>query len=153
MGMLGGGRVGAAGTEASTSVREAIVVDEGEGVRDRCGGGDKPVNWRLSETAEVAKLSSSSFSSTISSGMAMTGRSLAWYSSSGRSSTRNLRRDSGEMSLERLPSPALGFRSSSGVGDWPRSLREEELDLRLKSFRGEKVHPEAGDRDLAERLC
>lgn len=152
IGILGGGRVGTAGTEARMSVREAIV-NEGEGDKDRCGGGDKPVNWRFSDTAEVAKLSSSSFSSTISSGMAMTGRSLVWYSSSCRLSTRNLRRDSGEISLERLPSAALGFRSSSGVGDCPRSFKEEELVFRLKSFRGEKVQPEAGDRDLAERLC
>jgi hypothetical protein len=71
--------------------------------------------------------------------------------SSGASSTRNRRSDSGEMSRERLPSD-LRLLSSSGCGVWT-SLSEDELDLRLKSFRGENSQRELGEGDLAGRFC
>jgi hypothetical protein len=61
-----------------------------------------------------------------------------------------LRSDSGEISLDRLPSD-LTLRASSAR--WTGvSLSEDELDLRLKSFRGENLQAEDGDSDLAERL-
>lgn len=55
------------------------------------------------------------------------------------------------MSRERLPSD-LRLLSSSGCGVWT-SLSEDELDLRLKSFRGENNQRELGDGDLAGRFC
>jgi len=104
----------------------------------------------VSETAEVAKLSSSSISSTISSGIAIAGRSTGSGSSMGRGSwTKNLRSDSGEMSRDRLPSDLM-LRSSH---DWRSSVTsDDELGFRLKSLRGEKLQPEPGERDLADRL-
>jgi hypothetical protein len=98
---------------------------------DRVGGGERPVNCIDSDTADVAKLSSSSFSSTMSSGMSIVGRAVRvvlsswWWCSMaeeedeevvvvvrGASSMRKRRRDSGEMSRERLPSERR-LRSSS----------------------------------------
>jgi hypothetical protein len=52
------------------------------------------------------------------------------------------------MSLDLLPSDLRLLSSSAGV-----SLSEDELDLRLKSFRGEKIQRELGDGDLAGRFC
>ena len=65
------------------------------------GGGDSMVNGALSDTALVAKLSSSSFSSTISSGIHSFGAGSAAGAPKGKSSERNRLRDSGDMSRER----------------------------------------------------
>ena len=126
-----------------------------EGEADRCvGGGDNPVNGMLSDTADVAKLSSSSTSSTISSGMAMTGRSVSSGSSTKMvSSDRNLRSDSGEISLDLLPSDDLTLLSSSHGARSVSVSRDEQLGFRLNSLRGENDQPEPGERDLADRLC
>lgn len=117
----------------------------------------------LSEVVEVAKLSSSSsFSSAMSSGMASEILSVESRDSvEGESSERNRRRDSGEMSLDRLPSEGVTLRrpSSEGVVDRASrglrrslSLRDEELAFRLKSFLGERDQPELGERDRADLL-
>lgn len=79
------------------------------------GGGESlVVKGFVSETAEMAKSSSSSFSSMISSGMTNVGGSLKLEPGrGGRSSDKNRRRDSGEM--ERPPlllEAALVLRSS-----------------------------------------
>ena len=73
------------------------------------GGGDSDVTKQLlllcSDTADVAKLSSSSFSSSkMSSGITRVGRSSGIGVAHGASSERNRRNDSGEMSRVRLPS-------------------------------------------------
>lgn len=110
------------------------------------------MNCMYSDTADVANISSSSFSSAMSSGMVMAGRSTVWYSSSGStSSDRNRRSDSGDMSLDLLDPDDLILRVSSvGVGALI-SGREEELCLRPNNRRGEN-QLEPGELDLAERL-
>jgi len=172
-GILGGARVGGAGCADSIAGAREASLGLGVGMGERpeececcVGGGDKTVNGMLSEVADVAKLSSSSFSSfssTMSSGMDSDIRSFESVESvaEGASSERNRRNESGEMSLDLLPSeePRLR-RSSEGVVDRePRglkrsfSLREEELAFRLKSFLGERDQPKLlGDRDRADLL-
>jgi hypothetical protein len=90
----------------------------------------------------------------MSSGMWIAGRVVvvlsSWCSwSRGASSTRKRRRDSGEMSRDRLPSDRRLLSSSACE---VCVLSEDELDLRLKSFRGENQR-ELGEGDLAGRFC
>lgn len=116
----------------------------------------------LSDLAEVAKLSSSSFSSTMSSGIASSRRSVlvSGVASAGTSSERNLRRDSGDMSRDlELPldddrtvlsssiTEGIGVEMvSASVSSVSFSLRRDDLLLdRLKSFRGDHGHAGVGD--------
>src|SRR5690554_4357390 len=86
-----------------------MVSEETERLK---GGGARPVvKVDCSLVAEVAKLSSSSNSSVMSSGIRTVGRP-SWMGESGRlSSQRNRRRESGEMSLEREPLPGVADRT------------------------------------------
>lgn len=124
-GIRGGARVGGSGSvDSRTTGSVAAALGTGVVHRDcECcdGGGDSMVKFMDSDVADVAKLSSSSFSSAMSSGMASDGRSFTSGSAvNGVSSDRNLRSESGDISLERLPSRDGGrtvLTSSDGVCD------------------------------------
>lgn len=114
------------------------------------GGGDSLVaNTWVSDMADVAKFSSSSSTSSLGSfGISRGGGGLLKVGSggSGGSSTRNRRRDSGEISLVRLPSDDdVGLLSGNGHEDGvmvPSRLRPDvaglsisrHTNLRLKSL-------------------
>ena len=96
----------------------------------RAGGGDNIVTGALSETALVAKLSSSSFSSTISSGIHSFGAGSAADVAKGTSSDRKRLRDSGDISRDltdlTLPVGVALLKASypllSSGCEWPESL-------------------------------
>lgn len=106
------------------SVRELRFLDvkgaDSRGVVGRCaGGGDKPMaKGGYSEIVDVAKLSSSSFSSAISSGIISVGRSLRFDPGlDGGSSVKKRRSDSGDIERFRLLLEEAALRLSSQAVD------------------------------------
>ena len=91
------------GVSGTIVVVDALLERETGDVEmlSRAGGGDNMVTGALSETALVAKLSSSSFSSTISSGIHSFGVGSAAGVAKGMSSDKKRLRDSGDMSRDR----------------------------------------------------
>lgn len=106
--------------------------------------------------ADVAKLSSSSFSSAMSSGITTVGSSSSGVGVEGASSERKRRSDSGEMSRVRLPSEAMLTVSSiidvtddAGVSGRSAMQRPRSLSVLLARNERNRFQDGVGDAERA----